>query len=488
MTEIAPVIVWFRQDLRLSDNPALSEACQRGPILPIYILDDQNAGKWALGSASRVWLHHSLNSLNRSLNNKMLFFRGDAGELLPKIAQQFSARAVHWNRCYEPWRIKRDSILKQQLEKQSIEVKSFNASLLKEPWKNTKKDDTPFRVFTPFYKQHYLNATPLPSPLSAPSRLDVFETGANSNRNAHQFVTPNSLNDLKLLPKHNWHQHMSSHWQFGERAADMVLENFLEQGLNGYQKARDIPSQQGVSRLSPYLQFGEISPLQVWHRASSPMAKNAPVSDQEHFLRELVWREFCHHLLFHFPTFPEKNFQPKFDNFPWKKNARALKLWQQGKTGYPIVDAGMRELWETGYMHNRVRMIVASFLVKNQLIHWREGEKWFWDCLVDASLASNSANWQWVAGSGADAAPYFRIFNPLTQGQKFDPQGHYIRRYIRELKDTPSKLIHKPDDLANHPPLIDQAGHYPKPILDLKETRTRALEAYNSIKLSNGSR
>lgn len=474
----SPVIVWFRQDLRLSDNPALSEACHRGPIIPIYILDDQNAGKWALGSASRVWLHHSLSSLHRSLRKKLLFFRGDAGELLPKIAQQYGAKAVFWNRCYEPWRIKRDSILKRQLEKQAIEVNSFNGLLLKEPWKTIKKDGTPFKVFTPFYKQHYLNSPPLPLPLAPPVNLRLHQSHL-SKANLRERIAPCTLDALRLLPKHHWHEKLSSHWQFGEQAAESVLEHFLEGGLNGYQQARDIPAQEGVSRLSPYLQFGEISPLQLWHGASSPLAKNASVADQEHFRRELVWREFCHHLLYHFPSFPEKNFQAKFDAFPWRKNQRALRLWQQGQTGYPIVDAGMRELWETGYMHNRVRMIVASFLVKNQLIHWREGAKWFWDCLVDASLANNSANWQWVAGSGADAAPYFRIFNPTTQGQKFDPQGHYIRRYVPELRNVPSAVLHKSDKKE----CSDSKGkQYPNPILDLKKTREQALAAYNSIK------
>lgn len=463
-------IYWFRQDLRIADNPALQAASLHECIYCIYILDDMNVGDCAMGAASRLWLHHSLRSLNKSLNNKLSLYCGDAQQLLLTLATSLKAKAVYWNRCYEPWRIKRDKAIMQELKSSQIEVHSFNSALLWEPWQNLKKDGTPYRVFTPFYKRGCLQG---PSP-----RVIAPEPDLSSLKKDKTGV---SLNDLQLLPTLDWGEGVIKHWSIGEDAAEIRLHEFLQHGIDNYKNGRDYPSLHSVSRLSPYLHFGEISPHQVWHAAS----KKLKTKDVECFLSELGWREFSYSLIYHFPKLYKKNLLEKFDNFPWKKNKKYLQAWQQGQTGIPIVDAGMRELWQTGYIHNRVRMVVGSFLVKNLLLPWQQGAAWFWDCLVDADLASNSASWQWVAGCGADAAPYFRVFNPVTQGQRFDADGLYTKQYVPELKKMPAKYLFNPwqapaDVLSASG--VELGVNYPYPIVDIADSRKTALAAYQTIK------
>lgn len=467
------IICWFRSDLRIKDNPALYDAAKSGAILPVYILDDVNAGKYMQGGASRWWLHHSLISLNDSLQGNLLVYAGDPTEILPKIIDEYSIDAVYWNRCYEPWQIKRDANIKQALKEQGIEVESYNGSLLFEPWEILKQDKTPYKVFTPYYRKGCLGAAKPPRhPMPAPEKISFIE---------HKRKT--KIEELQLLPKIKWFETMQTHWRIGERGAHECFEKFLDQGLDGYKEGRNFPSQEKTSRLSPYLHFGEISPHYIWHKMQS--LQNFDYSaDADHFCSELGWREFSYYLLYYFPDLPEKNWNSKFDNFPWEDDYSLLEAWQKGQTGVPIVDAGMRELWQTGYMHNRVRMIVASFLVKNLLIDWRHGERWFWDCLLDADLANNSASWQWVAGSGADAAPYFRIFNPVTQGQKFDASGEYTRRFVPELKNMPDKYLFNPWEAPDYVLAgagVRLGGNYPKPIADLKNSRKRALEVFKRM-------
>ena len=449
----SPSIVWLRDDLRLADNPALRAAVERGePIVVLYLLDEVSRGIRPIGSASRWWLHHSLTALGRSIVERggtFVLRRGGAAEVLPQLVEEVGAGAVFWNRRYGAARAV-DAELKTSLRESGLEVQSFQANLMHEPWTVTTGAGTPFKVFTPFWKACLERGEPR-EPLSAPRSL-----------NGVPGVASDDLDGWKLLPTHpDWSGGIADAWTPGEHGAHARLELFCGDGLDDYEKGRDEPAQDATSRLSPALRFGEISPFQIWHRVQrgqlSPRARrNAPK-----FLREVGWREFNYCILFHFPALQKDNFRPEFDAFPWSTpQQEVLEAWQHGRTGIPLVDAGMRELWQTGYMHNRVRMVVASLLIKNLLIDWRIGEAWFWDCLVDADEANNPANWQWVAGSGADAAPYFRVFNPVLQADKFDRHGEYQRRYLPELGT---------DD-------------YPAPIVDLKESRTEALEAYNHVK------
>lgn len=467
-------IHWFRQDLRLADNPAFRAAASRGPVLPIFILDDVNSGEHRLGSASRWWLHHSLQSLNRSLDSKLVLFSGDPIEILKALAAQYSVGAIYWNRCYEPWRIERDKKIKDCFQSTGIETTSFNGSLLWEPWQVLKDDGSPYKVFTPFYRRGCLarSAPELPEP--APEKVELVSRVPDSG-------AVGSIEHLNLLPNIPWDKQLEPHWNIGEPGAHKKLNEFIAREIANYKKGRNFPAENAVSGLSPHIHFGELSPHQVWYAA-----KRLPANDNlDCFQSEMGWREFSYSLLYHFPEFPRKNLQPKFDRFPWQSNPNFLKAWQRGLTGYPLIDAGMRELWQTGYMHNRIRMVVGSFLVKNLLIHWHEGEKWFWDCLVDADLANNSAGWQWIAGCGADAAPYFRIFNPITQGEKFDPEGQYTRRFVPELQNIPNKYLFRPWEAPAE--VLSEAGirigdNYPAPIVDVKASRQKALEAFASIK------
>jgi len=475
MSSTPPVIVWFRHDLRLRDNPALAAAADSGhPVLPVYILDDANAGDWRMGAASRWWLHQSLAALKASLGGHLRHFRGDAAELLIQLAQDTGAAGVFWNRCYEPWRIDRDRRIKAELKMNGCPVQSFNGSLLFEPQDVAKADGSPYKVFTPFYRKGCLGSAPSPQlPIEAPE-LTAFDESPLGHK----------LDELELMPSIRWYDSIADAWTPGETGALARLERFLDDGIRNYKEGRNRPDLEKVSRLSPHLHFGEISPHQVWHAAHALKAVGGLENDIDHFLSELGWREFSHHLLYHWPTLPHDNLQEKFNRFPWRDDPAALRRWQRGQTGYPIVDAGMRELWQTGYMHNRVRMIVGSFLVKNLLLHWHHGEAWFWDTLVDADLANNSAGWQWIAGCGADAAPYFRIFNPVTQGKKFDPEGNYVRRFIPEIARLPDKFLHCP--WRTPAAILAEAGialglDYPRPMVDLRASRERALRAFRSI-------
>ena len=470
------IIFWFRQDLRIVDNPGLSKSLKSGKVLPIYILDDTNSNDFAMGAASRWWLHNSLRELNKNLDNKLSLYIGDPSEILESLSSRFNIKGIFWNRCYEPWRIERDKKIKSKFIEKDIIVETFNSALLWEPWEILKSDNTPYKVFTPYYRKGCLMSEPPRKPLSAPNLDTLFEDKENILQ----------LDDLNLLPRIKWYKEMEKLWEPGEKGAHKKLESFLSDGLLGYKEGRNFPSKKNVSQLSAHMHFGEISPNQVWHRAK--LKKDLPgiEKDLDHFLSELGWREFSYNLLFHFPELPRENLQKKFDNFPWIENEILFDKWKKGLTGYPIVDAGMRELWQTGYMHNRVRMIVGSFLVKNLLLHWHKGEEWFWDCLIDADLASNSASWQWVAGSGADAAPYFRIFNPILQGKRFDPDGSYIKKFIPELEQLPSRYLFSPWEApaevlseAN----IELGSDYPEPIVDLIKSRDRALEAFSTIRI-----
>lgn len=462
-------LVLFRRDLRLADNPALTAACEaHAHVLPVFIHAPQDTGDWPDGAASRWWLHHSLAALETRLHvhHAGIHLRtGDTLTVLRELIGQSGASAVYWNRLYEPAAIARDTRIKSALREQGIEVHSHNAALWSEPWQIATQQGDPYRVFTPYWRNlraHLPDATPLPEPA-----LPGWRTLPDGL----------PLSALELLPRIAWAGGLAERWTPGEQGAAEMLEIFADDAVNDYQAARDLPARHGTSRLSPHLHFGEISPRQIRtgldRLIASRDTKHRP--DVEPFLRELGWREFAHHLLFHFPETPTDNFNPRFADFPWAPTDEAqLEKWRHGRTGIPLVDAGMRELWHTGWMHNRVRMIVASFLTKNLRQHWLHGARWFWDTLVDADLASNSLGWQWVAGCGADAAPYFRVFNPVTQSKKFDPDGTYLRRWLPELADAPTKLLHEP---WNDPSLLKRSG-YPAPMVDLSTSRKDALAAY----------
>jgi len=468
-----PNLVWFRQDLRLEDNPALKAAANAGSVLPIYILDDENSGPWKMGAASRWWLHHSLHALNKSLKGKLWVMTGDPKQLIPRLVSEHGVKAVYWNRCYEPWRRQRDTEIKQALEADGTQVFSSKGSLLWEPWENLKSDGTPYRVFTPFYRSGISRTMDLSPLVGAPGEPKLLGCAQSDKK----------IDELGLLPSIPWYSAFGEHFTPGEAGAQTKLQSFLNQGITNYKAGRDFPAMENVSRLSPHLHFGEISPHRIWQESEVSAARHSKEEEGEHFQRELAWREFSYSLIYHFPELTDRNMNQRFDHFPWEHKEEFLKSWQNGLTGYPLVDAGMRELWQTGYMHNRVRMVVGSFLVKNLLQHWQEGMRWFWDCLLDADLANNTCSWQWVAGCGADAAPYFRVFNPVTQSAKFSTEP-YIRRYVPELAKLSDKYIHQPN-LAPQAVLdaaeVRLGENYPYPIVDLKESREQALAAYKSI-------
>lgn len=469
MTTPPPVLLWFRQDLRLSDNQALVAAARKGPVIPVYILDDEAPGQWKRGGASRWWLHHSLAALDadlQKLGSKLILRRGPALKVLQGLITETGAQAVHWNRQYEPWAIARDSRIKEHLKAQSLHTESFNASLLREPWEMKTGTGGPYRVFTPFWRavradMPVLDLPQAPRQISGPAK----------------WPTTEPLSSWKLLPtKPDWAAAFGPLWTPGERGARKRLDAFLSKALDGYASNRDRPDIEATSRLSPHLHFGEISPRQVCKAAMAQAQSQGKESGADKFMSEVGWREFSYHLLYHFPHLPERNYREAFDAFPWNDDGKAFGKWTSGQTGYPIVDAGMRELWATGYMHNRVRMVAASFLIKHLLIPWQRGEAWFWDTLLDADLANNAASWQWVAGSGADAAPYFRIFNPVMQGEKFDTAGIYVRRWIPELKDCPDRYIQRPWEAPDFTSL-----RYPAPIVEHTMARDRALKAFQSL-------
>ncbi|MDF7799004.1 deoxyribodipyrimidine photo-lyase [Pontiellaceae bacterium B1224] len=467
-------IHWFRNDLRLTDNPALIQAAEAGIVLPVFIWDAECAAELGPGGASRWWLHHSLVQLNDSLGGALNIYCGNPQDVLATLAKEHAVDQVCWNHSYEPQSPQRDEAVAEEMRSSGRDVQTFNGSLLWDPEEVLKADGTPYKVFTPFYKRGCLNAMPPRKPQKA-------------QRVRYQKASDSlSVDDLGLLPKIAWDAEFSNHWKPGEAGALQALRHFLAEGIGDYKDGRNFPAKKKTSRLSPHLHWGEISVNQVWYAAREFL----PSEQVDVFCSELGWREFSACLLFHFPNLPSENLNRQFDAFPWEHNEAWLLAWQKGQTGIPLVDAGMRELWRTGFMHNRVRMVAASFLVKNLLIHWHHGADWFRDTLVDADLANNSASWQWVAGCGADAAPYFRIFNPVTQGKKFDPAGEYIRTNVPELGNLPNKYLFSPWEAPEA--VLGEAGvelgkTYPKPIVDLKESRQHALAAYAMLKARDTS-
>lgn len=478
-----PVIVWFRDDLRISDNPALIQALKSGqPVLAVYILEDDDEEIRTPGAAQKWFLHHALASLRSNLNKagcELYFFKGSSCDIIRELVSKNDICKVVWNRRYGGREVGVDTSLKTELGENGVGVESFLGNLLHEPYATKTTSDGPYKVYSPFWRALESKGEPR-QPHSVPEQINGAKTPEGP--------TPVTLGDLKLLPTNpNWAEGWEVIWNPGETGASEALEDFIDEGLAGYKGGRDFPARSHCSRLSPFLRFGCISPYQIWHAIrSAETSSNLNASDCEKFLKELAWREFSYHLLFHFPDIGWKNIQDKFDAFPWRSDGGDdLERWKRGQTGYPIVDAGMRELWQTGYMHNRIRMVVGSFLVKHLLIHWHQGERWFWDTLVDGDPANNTASWQWIAGSGADAAPYFRVFNPMLQGEKFDPDGTYVRRYVPEIADLPDKHIHAPFDAPAE--ILEKCGiklgeTYPHPIVDHKAARNRALSAFDEIK------
>ena len=476
----APVIYWFRQDLRTTDLPALNAAAATGqPLVACYILDDESPGQWQSGGASRWWLHHSLCALAeelRELGATLLIRRGPARREIPALAKETGASAVYCSRSYEPWAATLENDLHRELDREHVALKRYGGTLLFEPEQIANLSGKPFRVFTPFWKSCRRQTPPdAPQPLA---HKPLFHSAALDG------LEPEAL---ALLPREpDWAAHWGELWQPGSKGAQHSLARFLKGAIEDYDESRNHPMRDATSRLSPHLHFGEVSPRQVWHAICQHCAGQPGLEHQrDKFLSELGWREFSHHLMHHFPTINDHPFKPQFEAFPWLGVPANLTAWQQGLTGYPIVDAGMRELWHTGYMHNRVRMITASFLTKHLLLPWQAGQRWFWDTLVDADLANNSCSWQWVAGSGADASPYFRIFNPTLQGIKFDADGDYVRHWVPELAAMPAKYIHEPSVAPAQ--VLEQAQvilgkHYPQPIVNHKAAREAALTAYASLK------
>ncbi len=469
-------VVWLRRDLRLDDQPALRAALDAGqvPIL-LYIHAPHEEGRWAPGAASDAWLHRSLGALREALRSRgsdLLLRRGDSREVLDAVIAESGARAVYWTRKYEPATQPRDASIKRALRERGLTVESFNGTLLFEPWELATQQGAPYKVFTPFWRSA-LKQWRLPPPWQAPSRLP-----------APPALDGDDLDALGLAPTRDWDTGFWAHWQPGEAGAHEMLEAFVEGALHGYRDQRDQPDRIGTSRLSPHLHFGEIAPWRICaelarhHRAGT-------AADVDGYVRELGWREFAYHLLHHFPHTPTRNLDTRFDHFPWAtRDAVTLHAWRHGRTGIPIVDAGMRELWATGFMHNRVRMIVASLLTKHLRQHWRLGARWFWDTLVDADLANNTLGWQWVAGTGADAAPYFRVFNPVTQSRRFDPQARYITRWVPELAALPLAQRFAPWEYPQA--LAEHAPAYPAtPIIDLAEGREAALGAYARMRAAS---
>lgn len=471
------VIYWHRQDLRLEDNQALNWAASQGAVIPLYINDPQLLDDMYIGEAQKWWLYHSLLSLQKAYRQHriaLILCSGEPKKLLETLLQETKSTVITWNRCYDPQSIARDMALKEYFAAKGIEVKTFNSSLLTEPSKILNKTSGFYKVFTPYWKNCIQviaveDLLPVPKLTAAPQK-----------------IATENLDDWKFLPTHsNWAKGFNEYWQPGESGAQDKMELFLKNALNGYHEKRDIPGIVGTSQISPHLKFGEIGPRQIWHAVHKIAEKSSHTQDIDRYLAELGWREFSYYLLFHFPQLMNKSFNSNFAVFPWVTNDKYLEAWQKGMTGYPMVDAGMRQLWHTGWMHNRVRMIVGSFLTKHLLISWKKGAEWFLYTLVDADIANNCASWQWVSGSGADAAPYFRIFNPIMQGEKFDPQGKYIRKWIPELAKLPDKYIHSPWEaskelLAKCDIILGKT--YPKPIVDHSTARNMALESYAAIK------
>jgi deoxyribodipyrimidine photo-lyase len=469
-------LVWLRRTLRLEDNPVLQAALSGNSlIVPVFIHDPDSSGPWAEGAASKWWLHHSLKSFSKALDGKgsrLILRKGNPADVLGALVKEIGATEIYADRCYEPELLDAETDIENALD---VQIRFLNSNLLYEPGSIYTKQNSPYKVFTPFWRTCLATGEPN-EPSSSPGKLPGPKTWPSSD----------SLDSFGLEPDIDWAGGLREKWTPGRQGALANLDRFLDV-VRRYPEDRDRPDLEGTSLLAPHLHFGEISSREIWHAIrlhSEHSHLEGFHKGAESFLRQLGWREFAHHLLFHFPDTSDHPLRPEFADYPWRRNQKALKAWQKGRTGYPIVDAGMRELWGSGWMHNRVRMIAASFLVKDLLIPWQEGARWFWDTLVDADLANNSLGWQWVAGSGADAAPYFRIFNPITQGQKFDPSACYIRKWVPELAALPDKWIHKPWMAPEH--VLETAGirmdrDYPQPIVDHADARDRALEGYTEM-------
>ena len=485
MSDTGTAIVWFRRDLRLTDNPALRAACEHArQVIALYVHAPEEDGEWTPGGASRWWLHHSLLRLDESLRvrgGRLTLRRGASLATLLAVARESGAGQVYWNRLYDPARVAHDTQIKAALREAGLECESFNAALLHEPWEVRTGQGDPYRVFTPFWKSCAARLDALPRPLPAPQRI----------ANPQAPTTTLALDELGLLPRIRWDAGLHETWTPGEAGALAQLESFADGAIASYGEGRNRPDRPETSRLSPYLHFGEIGPRQCLAAARNAVAERpAAQSSADSFVREIGWREFAHHLLHHFPHTPSSPLDTRFDAFPWDPNDAWVEAWQRGRTGYPIVDAGMRELWHTGWMHNRVRMIAASLFTKNLRQPWLKGAQWFWDTLVDADLANNTLGWQWTAGCGADAAPFFRIFNPMLQTERFDPERTYLRRWLPELARLPDQWIHRPWEAPAA--VLAQAGvepgrTYPRPAVDFRESREAALAAYGSIKGRTGA-
>ncbi len=464
-----PSLVWFRLDLRLADHPALATAAARGPVVPVFIWSSEEEGAAAPGAASRWWLRQSLEALDASLRqrgSRLIIRRGPALAALRALVRQTGAKSVCWSRRYEPSLVARDVKVAEGLRADGLEAETFNSALLFEPWEVKTLAGGPFKVFTPFWKACLHRPAP-PAASAAPARLDAPGTWPESE----------PLDSLELVAKTDWAAGFRPAWEPGEKGANARLAAFVDGGAGSYHEARDFMAADGVSRLSPHLHFGEVSPRRVWDLVAR-CAAAAPGRGPEVYLRQLVWREFAHHLLHHFPLTVAEPLRPEFSRFAWRRDLKSFSAWTRGRTGFPAVDAGMRELWRTGWMHNRARMIAASFLVKDLLIDWRDGAAWFWDTLVDADQACNTLGWQWTAGCGADAAPFFRVFNPVLQGRKFDAEGVYVKRWIAELAALPPAVVHEP--WTADPAGLAAAGAYALPLVDHARARERALDAFSA--------
>lgn len=472
----SPTLLWFRKDLRLTDNTALKAAIEAGgPVIPVFIWSPDEAGDWAPGAASQWFLHQALKSLDASFRERgghLVLRTGDSLEELRDMIEKTGARCVFWNRRYEMPQREVDADIKKALREDGLEAESFNSSLLNEPHTVSTGAGKPYKVYTPYWRKVKDRSLP-----------EVAEPGLAKMQLPESYPQTVALDSLGLLPEEQWYRKFYPIWEVGEAAAQKRLERFLEDAVDDYDEARDVPSISGTSGLSAYLHYGLIGPRQIMHTLLSRHDLRAKGPNT--FAKEVYWREFAYNVLYHFPNTPDAPLQEKYADFPWEPDSEALERWQRGQTGYPVVDAGMRELYATGWMHNRIRMVVSSFLVKHLLQDWREGERWFWDTLVDADLASNTLGWQWSGGCGADAAPYFRVFNPMTQGKKFDAEGDYVRKWVPELAKLPSKYIHEPweapDGILQHAG-VELGESYPKPIIDHKEGRERALEALGKLK------
>ena len=474
-------IVWFRNDLRLDDHPALIAAAERGgPVIPVFIWAPDEEGAWPPGAASRWWLHYSLEALQERLarlGSRLTICSGPSLKSLRQLLRDTGGSAVFWNQRYEPAALARDREVKRALSSDGYKVRAFEGSLLVVPKDLLTQQGTPFKVFTRFWQAAVSRIEPA-RPAPAPARLP----------SPPKWPESIPLETLNLQPSKDWASGLRVAWHPGEAGAVRALDTFVCRAAAGYTEWRDRPGVSGTSRLSPHLHFGEVSPRQVFYAVHDALAAGKQpgmVRGSEAFLRQLYWREFAHYLLYHFPHTTDAPLNETFHAFPWQPDMTALRLWRKGRTGYPIVDAGMRELWATGWMHNRVRMIVASFLVKDLLIPWQTGARWFWDTLVDADLANNTLGWQWTAGCGADAAPYFRIFNPVLQARKFDPDGGYVRRWVGELGGLPPQYVHEPwaaPAAALQAACLNLGATYPRPIVEHDVARSRALEAYAILK------